>query len=168
MKKTLVLLSVLLLSFLAACGDSYDKEGFDQVKDYSEEIIPTVDGAIMTIGSWIEEPTEENLKMMEDSADKINEINDELWDFDQDAKYNKEEMEDWMIKMSRGEDEEWVIDGEELYPALSAIEDESDYLAHVILDSEDGLTEEDIDELIESASYAKESTDELRKIMENK
>lgn len=168
MKKIFVLLSIFLLSFLAACGDTYDEDGFEEVKNYSEEIIPAVDVAIINVGIWIDDQTDENLEEMVKSADEINKINDELWDFDQDAEYNKEEMEDWMIKMSRGEDEEWIINGEDLYPAIDYTEEDSYFLAEDIKKIEDNPTDENIEKLIESASFAKESMEELRKIIANK
>ena len=162
-----VLLSMLIAISIAGCSETFDEEGFGQVQKYTNEIIPEVDKAIHNSDSWLNNKTDENLSMMVESANRINEINNDLWKFSTNDEYNREEIESWTIKLT-SQNDEWIVEGKDLYPLLTATEDDSDYLAHVILKIEKEASESNIEELGNVMNDAKNSIKKLRKIMTNK
>ncbi|MCM3488777.1 hypothetical protein M3689_05580 [Alkalihalophilus marmarensis] len=114
MKKLLVLGVVLLL---AACGSSFDEEGFASIQEYANDIIPVMSLAV-------DDPSEEY-------ANQINEINAQYWEGSTFNGIPDTEIEDWLINMSRG-DNEWTIEGEELADMLYDIQESSSWLAEEI------------------------------------
>ena len=128
MKRLLIMVVLsLLISVLAiGCGPSYSEEGFEYVENYASEIIPEIETAVFLMALWEEDKTNEALLGdLKESSDGINEINERYWT-DEFPEY--EEVEGWMVERIRG-DEEWVVDGKELAPALWNVEDDSDWLA---------------------------------------
>lgn len=159
MKKMLVLGMVLLL---AACGSSFDEEGFQEVESYSEEAITTVDQAIYEVSSS-GEITDDALEY----ATKLHAINQKYWeDGELGNAYDDSEISSWMIKRSRG-NEEWVVDGDELSGAVYDVESDVGFLAEMIELVAEEPTEENIERLAQAIEYSRESTDELRRIVYN-
>lgn len=163
MKRSLIIVVVsLLISMLAiGCGPSYSEEGFEYVENYASEIIPAIDTAVFRIILWEEDTTNEALLgELKESSDEINEINDRYWT-DEFPEY--EEVEGWMLKRIRG-DEEWTVDGKELAPALWNVEDDSDWLAIDLLDIYEAggeISEVRFAVVMNNIELAIESTDEL-------
>jgi len=163
MKRSLIIVVVsLLISMLAiGCGPSYSEEGFEYVENYASEIIPAIDTAVFRIILWEEDTTNEALLgELKESSDGINEINDRYWT-DEFPEY--EEVEGWMLKRIRG-DEEWTVDGKELAPALWNVEDDSDWLAIDLLDIYEAggeISEIRFAVVMNNIELAIESTDEL-------
>ena len=163
MKRSLIIVVVsLLISMLAiGCGPSYSEEGFEYVENYASEIIPAIDTAVFRIILWEEDTTNEALLGdLKESSDEINEINDRYWT-DEFPEY--EEVEGWMLKRIRG-DEEWTVDGKELAPALWNVEDDSDWLAIDLLDIYEAggeISEIRFAVVMNNIELAIESTDEL-------
>jgi len=163
MKRSLIIVVVsLLISMLAiGCGPSYSEEGFEYVENYASEIIPAIDTAVFRIILWEEDTTNEALLgELKESSDEINEINDRYWT-DEFPEY--EEVEGWMLKRIRG-DEEWTVDGKELAPALWNVEDDSDWLAIDLLDIYEAggeISEIRFAVVMNNIELAIESTDEL-------
>jgi len=143
------------------CGPSYSEEGFEYVENYASEIIPAIDTAVFRIILWEEDTTNEALLgELKESSDEINEINDRYWT-DEFPEY--EEVEGWMLKRIRG-DEEWTVDGKELAPALWNVEDDSDWLAIDLLDIYEAggeISEIRFAVVMNNIELAIESTDEL-------
>jgi len=143
------------------CGPSYSEEGFEYVENYASEIIPAIDTAVFRIILWEEDTTNEALLgELKESSDEINEINDRYWT-DEFPEY--EEVEGWMLKRIRG-DEEWTVDGKELAPALWNVEDDSDWLAIDLLDIYEAggeISEVRFAVVMNNIELAIESTDEL-------
>jgi len=163
MKRSLIIVVVsLLISMLAiGCGPSYSEEGFEYVENYASEIIPAIDTAVFRIILWEEDTTNEALLgELKESSDEINEINDRYWT-DEFPEY--EEVEGWMLKRIRG-DEELTVDVKELAPALWNVEDDSDWLAIDLLDIYEAggeISEVRFAVVMNNIELAIESTDEL-------
>jgi len=147
------------------CGPSYSEEGFEYVENYASEIIPAIEIAVYCITLWEEDTTNEALLGdLKKSSDEINEINDRYWN-DEFPEY--EEVEGWMLKRISG-DEEWVVDGKELAPALWNVEDDSAWLAIDLLEiyEADGeISEVRFAVVVNNVELAIESTEELRWIL---
>lgn len=139
MKKLLVLPFLLLL---AACGDSFDREGFTHVREYADAIVPATEVAIL-------EPTEEN-------ASRIDEINNQYWQDSTFMGIEDTEIEGWLINMS-GAGGEWNIIGDDLADMLYDLEFSSDWLTDEIYEGE----------VERSAVVAQEAINEARRILAN-
>jgi len=167
MKRLLIIVVLgLLISMLTiGCGPSYDEEGFEYVENYASEIIPTIEIAVYWLTLWEEDTTNEALLgELKESSDEINEINDRYWT-DEFPEY--EEVEGWMLKRSR-DDEEWVVDGKELAPAVWNVEDDSAWLAIDLLEIYEAggeISEVRFAVVVNNVELAIESTGELRWIL---
>ena len=166
-KQLLIILVLSLLISMSAigCGPSYSEEGFEYVDNYASEIIPAIETAVFRITLWEEDTTNEVLLSdLKKSSDEINEINDRYWT-DEFPEY--EEVEGWMLKRIRG-DEEWSVDGKELAPALWNVEDDSAWLAIDLLEIYEAggeISEVRFAVVVHNVEFALESMEELRWIL---
>ncbi|NGP45966.1 hypothetical protein G4V62_13790 [Bacillaceae bacterium SIJ1] len=163
MKRLIVLLPLLLL--VVACGPSFDEEGFEKVNNYADEMIPLVEETNFELIAQIE--NEQLNESAEEYADKIKSINDNYWKDGSIAGISEEELEEWQIKMSRG-NMEWDIQGEDLADTLYELNADSDYLANAINDVIEESTEETEERLIRAIESSQNSAEQLRKVIYNK
>ena len=161
----IVVLSLLISMLAIGCGPSYNEEGFEYVENYASEIITAVETGVFLITLWEEDiNNEELLGELKESSEEINEINDRYWT-DEFPEY--EEVEGWMLKRIRG-DEEWTVDGKELARALWNVEDDSDWLAIDLLEIYEAggeISEVRFRVVGHNVELAIESTEELRWIL---
>lgn len=164
-RNVFLILILLLLAIVAGCGETYDKEAFEEVRKYSDAIIPAIDETSYNYDVWRNEPTDENLQLLKKSIEKINQVNKELWT---ETLENEKEIEKWSIKMTQGQ-QSWVIEGKELFPALFDTMDHSDFLAVIVLEEIDkNKNNIDTKKIKYAIDDANESASKLRKILYNK
>lgn len=162
--KRLIVISCLLLLTVACSSGSYDEKGYDEIEKYMEEISVAVDGSVSAVSSWMEDRSSDEMENTVESAKQIKAVNDKYWKFSPGDRLNRDEISNWEIKMVKG-DNEWTIDGEELYDALAKAEEDSDHLANTILEME--KSEEVNKDLSEATGRTKASLGNLRTIMLN-
>lgn len=159
-----LLIAVALLVMVGCSSGGFNSDDYEQVGDYSLEIIRSVELAVQDVDNWLQDDTEENHKSMIESADNIEKANSELWKFNSSDEIPLENIEGWgIIEMSLNGDE-WDVDGKDLAESLRDIEDYSGHLAVIIND----VDIDNIDELQEAKLSAVESMSELRKMLTNK
>jgi hypothetical protein len=167
MKRLLIILilSLLICTSAIGCGPSYSEEGFEYVENYASEIIPTIEIAVYWLTQWEEDTTNEALLgELKESSDEINEINDRYWT-DEFPEY--EEVAGWRLERGR-DDLEWIVEGEELAPALGNVGDDSARLAVDLLEIYEAggdISEVRLAEIVSDGELAFESMEELRWIL---
>lgn len=170
MRKLLLLfISLLFVLGLAACGETYDEEEFDEVQNYAEEISDTTDTALFKLSDITEDDVvqEDYWEETDEIIEEMDAINDKYWDEDQLDSITKSSMKNWSIQMTSGEEEEWKIKGDDLVDAVYDMKEDSDALVtQYAKTKEEG--EENLDQLTTAYEDAEDSTDELKQVVFNK
>lgn len=155
MKRGLALFLFLLLTACSGGGN----EGIEVVKEYTNEIVPVVNGAYLEItGQATEGELQESLR---ETAAKIREINAEYWDGVDFGSYTDEQIRKWKILMQNAQGEKYEINGAELSDALAYMNLYSMMLADDIDVALDDPSEEIYQNLGESLELAKQSAEQL-------
>lgn len=168
-KLFLLLVSSLFVLGLAACGETYDEEEFDEVQNYAEEISDTTDTALFKLSNIMEDDIDQEDYWEETDViiEEIGTINDKYWEDDQLNSITKSSMKNWSIKMTSGDDEAWKIKGEDLADAVYDMKEDSDALiAQYAKTKEEG--EGNLDQLSSAYKDADKSSDELKQVIFNK
>lgn len=170
MRKLLLLfISLLFVLGLAACGETYDEEEFDEVQNYAEEISDTTDTALFKLSNITEDDVdqEDYWEETDEIIEEMRTINDKYWEDDQLDSITKSSMKNWSIKMTSGDDEEWKIKGKNLADAVYDMKEDSDALiAQYAKTKAEG--EENLDQLSSTYEDADKSSSELKKVIFNK
>src|SRR5699024_1783944 len=114
-----ILLAVLAL--LIACEtdeDAYNVQGFQAVKKYVDEAIPLTD-------DMIEQTKAASFDELADTIIAVEEVNENLYQFNEDDSYNETEMAEWEIELGL-EKGEWEIKGKELHKNLASLKNEQE------------------------------------------
>lgn len=166
--KRLLLLSLFVL-LLVGCGPSFDEEGMLEVRSYAEEMIPAIDASLMYIDAWANEQDENSVLKVHEQAEEVESIKDDYWDGYAIKGYELEEIDEWMVNVSRGETS-WTIDGEELADALYEVHSNSEVLAErmrIIEEDADSIDADELQRLASIMDMSRRSIDELRMILFN-
>src|SRR5690606_24893482 len=159
-------LFVLSMFFLLAACSGGGNEGIEVVKEYTNEIVPVVNGAYLEIIGQAEEGRlQERLR---ETAAKIREINAEYWDGVDFGGYTDEQIRKWKILMQNAQGEKYEINGAELSDALAYMQLHSSMLADDIEAALDDPSDENYESLGESLGLAKKSAEKLIGIILNR
>lgn len=103
--------------------------------------------------------SDETLENLNIIVTDIDTANDELYVFDENEAYSKAEIEKWHIERSDKE-EDWTIEGKDLYEALENMKEDSEGLAEAI-------KTKDKHEIKTEIEPAKKSLKAFRQLMRN-
>lgn len=163
-KKSLGALVLTLILLLTSCGSSYDEEALDDITEWANEIIPTVDVTLHELNRWGN--GEISHRDLIEHKNKIKRINSDLWHGEMP---DYEEIQEWEFRVTYG-DNEWVVEGDNFAEAVDKTKFESEELARTIDEYIIEQRAEDINDLgeyeqmaiISIAEAAREGIEELR------
>lgn len=163
-------IGVILFTFLSACGDTYDKEGYDEVENYSDAMIPEAEIAAFALADLDKEDfnNDEKLEEPDEYIEKIEEINHEYWEDSKLAEIKDTEMKNWRISMSHGEDEEWTIKGDDLADAVYGMKDNTHALVNAYKQAKKDNNDKNLNRLNQGIDQTNDKIMELREIIYNK
>src|SRR5699024_5819765 len=150
-----ILLAVLAL--LIACEtdeDAYNVQGFQAVKKYVDEAIPLTD-------DMIEQTKAASFDELADTIIAVEEVNENLYQFNEDDSYNETEMAEWEIELGL-EKGEWELKGKELRKSLASLKKEQENFMTRFeeLQTNNELTEENLLTALEDLEASRASLGE--------
>lgn len=123
------LVIVLMGTIMMACDRSnYEQEAYDQIKAYTEEIVPVVKEVIREVRSWLNSNSNLSFKEIDDLINQIEDINTSNWDT---TWPEYEEVSQWEIKKREGIWVTHTIKGEDLAKAIWDLKAASEQIVNV-------------------------------------
>ncbi len=135
MKKTvtMILTAIAVLFMLSSCTtqDDFDREAFLMVSTYADEVIPAVGETLFDLDGWAREPEdEERIEWLMEHAEKLEAIGRRHF---HNEFPTSSDIEGWTVKVKRG-DNEWLVEGTELLPALEQMKAAAENLIALLHD----------------------------------